>query len=128
MSSDDKTVMSPNAADISFVTAGGAHSLMGPYLCLFSFWLTSLAAWFAMSKGQLILGSISNKLMCYYHVLPCLPESTIDLVADFVKGQLPVDPAEVETSGHPPANRLPEGGADPPASSLWCTEGFRDAD
>jgi hypothetical protein len=45
-----------------------------------------------MAEGQFIIRGVTDEAMRYYHVLPCLPESTVNLITDFVGGVLPVDP------------------------------------
>jgi hypothetical protein len=42
-----------------------------------------------MAEGHFIIRGVTDEAMRYYHVLPCLPESTINLVMDFVGGYLP---------------------------------------
>jgi hypothetical protein len=64
----------------------------GPHLRLSAFWPTNPVAWFAMAEGQFIIRGVTDEAMRYYHVLPCLPESTVNLVTDFVGGVLPADP------------------------------------
>ncbi len=64
----------------------------GPHLPLSAFWPTNPVAWFAMAEGQLIIRGVTEEAMRYYHVLPCLPESTVNLVTDFVGGLLLADP------------------------------------
>jgi hypothetical protein len=64
----------------------------GPYLRLSAFWLTNPVAWFAMAEGQFIIRGVTDEAMRYYYVLPCLPESTINLVTDFLGGVLPANP------------------------------------
>jgi hypothetical protein len=61
----------------------------GPHLCLSAFWPANPVAWFAMAEGQLIIRGVTDEAMRYYHMLPCLPESTTNLVMDFVGGHLP---------------------------------------
>jgi hypothetical protein len=64
----------------------------GPHLRLSAFWPTNPVAWFAMAEGQFIIRGVADEAMRYYHVLPCLPESMINLVTDFVGGVLPANP------------------------------------
>jgi hypothetical protein len=64
----------------------------GPHLRLSAFWPTNPVAWFAMAEGQFIIRGVTDEAMRYYHVLPCLPESTVNLVTDFVGGVLPANP------------------------------------
>ncbi len=64
----------------------------GPHLRLSAFWPTNPVAWFAMAEGQFIIRGVTDEAMRYYHVLPCLPETTVNLVTDFVGGQLPDNP------------------------------------
>jgi hypothetical protein len=45
-----------------------------------------------MAEGQFIIRGVMDELMRYYHVLPCFPESTINLVTDCLEGNLPGDP------------------------------------
>jgi hypothetical protein len=45
-----------------------------------------------MAEGQFIIRGVMDEAMRYYHVLPCLPGSTVNLVTDFVGGALPVNP------------------------------------
>jgi hypothetical protein len=78
-------------ADPAPAAAGPAHQ-GGPHLRLSTFWPTNPAAWFAMAEGQFIIRGIQDETLRYYHVLPCLPETTINLVTDFVEGLLPADP------------------------------------
>ncbi len=52
---------------------------------------TNLADWFLMAEGQFILLGIADETMRNYHVAPCLPEPTINLLVDFMEGQLPGD-------------------------------------
>jgi hypothetical protein len=64
----------------------------GPHLRLSAFWPTNSVAWFAMAEGQFIIRGVTDEAMHYYQVLPCLPESTINLVTDFMVGHLPANP------------------------------------
>ncbi len=45
-----------------------------------------------MAEGQFIIRGVTDEAMRYYYVLPCLLESTVNLVTDFVGGVLPADP------------------------------------
>jgi hypothetical protein len=58
----------------------------GPHLRLSAFWPTNPVAWSAMAEGQFIIRGVTDEAMRYYHVLPCLPETTVNLVTDFVGG------------------------------------------
>jgi hypothetical protein len=57
-----------------------------------AFYLTNPVAWFAIAEGQFIIRGVADETMRYYHVLPCLPETTINLVTGFVEGNLPENP------------------------------------
>jgi hypothetical protein len=61
----------------------------GPHQHLSAFWPTNPVAWCAMKEGQFIIRGVMDEAMRYYHVLPCLPETTINLVTNFVGGHLP---------------------------------------
>ncbi len=90
--SDDETAAAPTAPGAPSAAAGGVHHSTGPHGRLSPvFWPTNPAAWFTMAEGQFILRNISEELMRYYHVLTCLPESTINLVTEFREGRLPPD-------------------------------------
>jgi hypothetical protein len=72
--------------------APAAPTNTGPHLRLSAFWPTNPVAWFAMAEGQFIIRGVTDEAMRYYHVLPCLPKTTVNLVTDFMGGQLPDNP------------------------------------
>jgi hypothetical protein len=82
---DDGAIVLPPAAP-------AAPTNMGPHLRLSAFWPTNPVAWVCHGRGAVIIRGVTDEAMRYYHVLSCLPESTINLVMDFVGGHLPANP------------------------------------
>jgi hypothetical protein len=56
-----------------------------------AFWPSNPAAWFANADGQFALRGIADERVKYYNALTALPENTVNLIADFVEGELPAD-------------------------------------
>jgi hypothetical protein len=72
--------------------APAAAAAPAAFFKLAPFWPNSPGTWFAQAEGQFHLRNVTGQLTRYYMVLAALPEATVDLVADLVESELPVDP------------------------------------
>jgi hypothetical protein len=53
-----------------------------------------MASWFVTVEGEFYLDNVTDERRKYYMVLNALTESTMDLIADLVEGELPENPYE----------------------------------
>ena len=72
--------------------ADAAPAAAAAFFKLAPFWPNSPGTWFAQAQGQFHLRNVDGQLTRYYMVLAALPEATVDLVADLVESELPVNP------------------------------------